>query len=108
MNYEKPTYGAIKLPPLSHHNNKIVPYGDDKHSQQVALITQPSGEDVEGMYSEEMTLYQIKRTADVSIDYEQALAIKRGNHAIIPGDVFKCRAVALHLADFPLVLKRLD
>ena len=110
MHYEKPTYGAVKLPPLHHHNNKIIPYGEDSHSQQVALVKQ-SNEEMNGdpsFYLDGLTLYQIKRIEDVIIDYDQALAIKRGSNAIIPGDVFKCRAVAPHLADYPLVLKRLD
>ena len=55
-----------------------------------------------------MTLYKIKSIDDLEIDYEQALAIKRGDLAIIQGEVFKCRAAAPHLNHFPLVLKRLD
>jgi hypothetical protein len=42
------------------------------------------------------------------IDYTRALAIKRGDLAIIQGDVFKCSPAAANLRGVQLVLKRLD
>lgn len=51
---------------------------------------------------------KLNSVEDLVIDHEQALAIKRGDLAIIQGDVFKCKAAAPHLSSQPLVLKRLD
>jgi hypothetical protein len=49
-----------------------------------------------------------KLTSELQIDYTRALAIKRGDLAIIQGDVFKCTPIAYHLEGIPLVVKRLD
>lgn len=42
------------------------------------------------------------------IDHSLVLAIKRGDLAIIQGEVFKCTPAAPHLQGIPLVLKRID
>jgi len=56
----------------------------------------------------EMELSGIKSVDEVLIDHSSVLAIKRGDLAIIQGEVFKCSPAAPHLRDIPLVLKRMD
>ena len=56
----------------------------------------------------EMELSGIRSVDEVLIDHSSVLAIKRGDLAIIQGEVFKCRPSAPHLKNIPLVLKRLD
>ena len=56
----------------------------------------------------EMELSGIRSVDEVNIDHSCVLAIKRGDLAIIQGEVFKCSPAAPHLRDIPLVLKRLD
>lgn len=56
----------------------------------------------------EMELSGIKSIDEIMIDHTSVLAIKRGDLAIIQGEVFKCTPIAPHLRDIPLVLKRLD
>ena len=55
-----------------------------------------------------MELSGIKSIDEIVIDHSSVLAIKRGDLAIIQGEVFKCSPAAPHLRDIPLVLKRMD
>eukprot|EP00743_Colponemidia_sp_Colp-15_P000897 GILK01000990.1.p1 GENE.GILK01000990.1~~GILK01000990.1.p1 ORF type:complete len:735 (+),score=112.26 GILK01000990.1:55-2205(+) len=53
-------------------------------------------------------LSAIRTIDELLIDYRRALSIKRGDLAIIQGEVFKCTPAAPNLRDIPLILKRLD
>ena len=55
-----------------------------------------------------MELSGIRSIEEIALDHNKVLAIKRGDLAIIQGDVFKCSPVAPHLRGIPLVVKRLD
>ena len=50
----------------------------------------------------------IRSVQELQIDYSRALSIKRGDLAIIQGEVFRCHPVAAHLQDISLIIKRLD
>ena len=56
----------------------------------------------------EKELIMIHSTQDVTIDFNKALNIKKGDLAIIQGEVFRCTPNAMHLRDIPLIIKRLD
>eukprot|EP00744_Colponema_vietnamica_P000651 GILI01001143.1.p1 GENE.GILI01001143.1~~GILI01001143.1.p1 ORF type:complete len:753 (+),score=218.18 GILI01001143.1:205-2463(+) len=56
----------------------------------------------------EQELSAIRSVEELMIDYRRALSIKRGDLAIIQGEVFKCTPAAPNLRDIPLILKRLD
>ena len=53
-------------------------------------------------------LSAIRSVEELQIDYTRALSIKRGDLAIIQGEVFRCSPLAAHLSDIPLIVKRLD
>lgn len=53
-------------------------------------------------------LSQIRSAEELRIDLSRALSMKRGDLAIIQGEVFKCSPIAPHLAHIPLVIKRLE
>lgn len=53
-------------------------------------------------------LSAIRSVQELQIDYTQALSIRRGDLAIIQGEVFRCRPKAEHLDNVPLIIKRLD
>lgn len=53
-------------------------------------------------------LAAITSVEELEIDYDQALSIKRGDLAIIQGETFRANPRAPHLADIPLILKKLD
>ncbi|KAL0241421.1 hypothetical protein GEMRC1_006656 [Eukaryota sp. GEM-RC1] len=53
-------------------------------------------------------LSSIRSAEELSIDHSRALSIKRGDLAIIQGEVFRCTPRAPHLSHIPLVLRRLD
>jgi len=57
-------------------------------------------------YAPELSV--IRSVDDLHIDYSQALSIKRGDLSIIQGEVFRCFPLAPHLAEIPLILKRLE
>lgn len=44
----------------------------------------------------------------ITIDHTEALKVKRGDLAIIPGEVFRCNPSEYHLSNIPLVIKRLE
>lgn len=56
----------------------------------------------------ESELTGIRHIDEIQIDHNAVLAIKRGDLAIIQGEVFKCNPNAPHLRAIPLVLKRHD
>ena len=56
----------------------------------------------------ESELTGIRNVDELIIDHNAVLAIKRGDLAIIQGEVFKCAPAAPHLRNVPLVLKRHD
>lgn len=56
----------------------------------------------------EMELSGIRSVDEVAIDHTSVLAIKRGDLAIIQGEVFRCSPMAPHLRGIKLVLKRMD
>ena len=53
-------------------------------------------------------LVHIKSVHDLQIDHSLVLAMKRGDLAIIQGEVFKCTPQEDELRGIPLVLKRAD
>lgn len=50
----------------------------------------------------------IRSAEELKIDFTRALSLKRGDLAIIQGEVFRCNPLAMHLKDVPLVIKRLE
>lgn len=56
----------------------------------------------------ENELSGIRSIDELVIDFKKALSIKRGDLAIIKGEVFRCNPAAQHLKDIPLVMKKLD
>jgi len=56
----------------------------------------------------EVELSQIRSVQEILIDHSIVLTMKRGDLAIIQGEVFKCVPAAPHLQHIPLIVKRLD
>ena len=50
----------------------------------------------------------IKSVDQVQIDHSEALKIKRGDLAIIPGEVFRCNPANYQIQNVPLVIRRQD
>lgn len=57
-------------------------------------------------YENELT--QIKSVDQIQIDHSEALSVKRGDLATIPGEVFRCNPAHYQLQSIPLVVKRLE
>jgi len=53
-------------------------------------------------------LSAIRSADELHIDLGRALSVKRGDLAIIHGEVFRCCPIAPHLQHIPLVIKRLE
>ncbi|KAL0228175.1 hypothetical protein RCL1_004318 [Eukaryota sp. TZLM3-RCL] len=77
-----------------------------KRRQLSELSQRLNPEDLTRDYSSELS--SIRSADELIIDHSRALSIKRGDLAIIQGEVFRCTPRAPHLAHIPLVLKRLD
>eukprot|EP00164_Ancoracysta_twista_P003101 GFYU01004136.1.p1 GENE.GFYU01004136.1~~GFYU01004136.1.p1 ORF type:complete len:736 (-),score=254.85 GFYU01004136.1:493-2700(-) len=78
-----------------------------KHFMELAdKFKRPGSVNLARDYASELSA--IRSVDELHIDYRRALNIKRGDLAIIQGEVFRCCPVATHLSDIPLILKRLD
>eukprot|EP01028_Stygiella_incarcerata_P008318 TRINITY_DN360_c1_g1_i2.p1 TRINITY_DN360_c1_g1~~TRINITY_DN360_c1_g1_i2.p1 ORF type:complete len:750 (-),score=175.24 TRINITY_DN360_c1_g1_i2:546-2795(-) len=53
-------------------------------------------------------LSAIRSVEELELDFSSALSVKRGDLAIIQGEVYRCYPKAPHLSDIPLILRRLD
>lgn len=56
----------------------------------------------------EQVLSTIKSVEQIQIDHTEALKVKRGDLAVVPGDVFKCNPAHYMYQGIPLILKRLE
>jgi len=54
----------------------------------------------------EQELLQIRSVDQIQLDHSEALGIKRGDVAVIPGEVFRCSPADYRLQNIPLVIKR--
>lgn len=85
----------------------MVPY-EPKGKEKYKYIFENTKQIKIGENPIEIDLTGIRSTDEVVIDFNRILNVKKGDLAIIQGEVFKCNPVALNLKHIPLILKRLE
>jgi hypothetical protein len=102
LNEPEPTYSrkSYHLPPLQ----KEISFQIKPKYEQEKRLRPNTGEERQEIFE----LQSIKSVQDLEIDYSEAMAVKKGDLAIIQGEVFRCKPLSPPISHHRLVLKHLE